>query len=773
MATIGNLWINIKANTKSLQRGVGGAKNSLAAFGKFMMNPAVLGIAVLTVAIVAWVKLGKAIVSGLKSAVQESMKFNQSMAKVGAVTMSTGKDFDLMRKKALELGRTSVFTADQVAGGQLALAKAGLTSSEVNETIEATAHLAAAADMDLAEASGVVVNAMRAFNLTAEDTTHIADVFALTMSRSNTTVLEHADALAYVAPVARSLGFSLEHTSAMIGVLADSGIKGSMAGTGLRRVMSALATEIETHGVQALDNWITAGHTVSEDLLKFGLRGFNVTQVLALMRKKMLALGQETLTASDIVKKMAEMRMDTLEGDFIKLKSAVSGLKIVVGDELEPVIRQVVQISTHAVNAITAGFVEWVKSADDVELSMKDLELIVRGIFIGTQMAIQSMIQLFNEQIREARILLNIGQVIANAIELISELASGSFVGTGMEFKDIVTDLKDIGDTVQKGWFGKPNESIDKLFEEIIKAFDSGTKELDEKVKAFSDKSGNQFLESLGLTSKGLAQMDEATAKILDKMSTWRDKLDDEWLFAGWEKWEIDADKAIEVLEKMGGETKAIAEIWEMIDFKNHMDDLLKVEAQMEKMKDEAQSIFESVMTPFEKLESEKANLSKLFAEGVLSDETYNRALKKLEKTLEDSEAKVKLGVDEKAIQKGFTVGLQTAMGTVKIAGEVNRTEQLAQKSLQVQENMNRLNEAMVGNTKSTSDALAGTVKTDVDGLKEKITSALSNATITASITTATLEGVIKDGNEILRGGFMAVVNEVKNISNETTSPLT
>jgi len=778
MATIGNLWINIKANTKSLQRGVGGAKNSLAAFGKFMTNPAVLGIAAVTAAIVVWVKLGKAIASGLASAVKESMKFNQSMAKVGAVTLSTGKGFDEMREKALELGRTSVFTADQVAAGMLALAKAGLEHSEVNETIEATANLAAAADIELAEASGVVVNAMRAFGLTAEDTTHIADVFALTMSRSNTTVLEHADALAYVAPVARSLGFSLEHTSAMIGVLADSGIKGSMAGTGLRRVMSALASEIETHGVQALDNWITAGHTVSEDLIKFGLRGFNVTQVLALMRKKMLELGQETLTASDIVKKMAEMRMDTLEGDFIKLKSAVSGLKIVVGDELEPTIRQITQVATHAVNAITTGFVEWVTSAEKVELSMEDLQLVVRSMFIGTQMAIQSMIQFFNESIREARLVLNIGEIIANTLELISEIASGSFAGTAIELNDLVKDFKDVGDTVMKGWFGKPNESIDDLFNEIVKAFDEGSKAVEEKAKASSDKVGSQFLDSLGLGASGLAQIDEATAKILDKMSTWHDKLGEQWDFHGWEQWEIDAEKALRVLEKMGGEEKAIAGIWEMIDFRKHMDDLIEVENQMTEMRNEADRILESVMTPMEKFESEKANLDKIFGNGFLSDETYDRALKKLEETLEDSEAKIQLGVEPGSnfsteIQKGFTVGLQTAMGTIKVAGQVNKTEQIAQQSLQVQKNMNRLNEAMEKNTESTSKAVTGTVDTSINGLAKSVTAGINSARLDVTMNQDKLESLAEKNNSINETGFTNVVNEIKNMASNNTGVLT
>ena len=542
--------------------------------------------------------------------------------------------------------------------------------------------------------------------------------------------------------------------------------------------MSALASEIETHGVQALDNWITAGHTVSEDLIKFGLRGFNVTQVLALMRKKMLELGQEALTASDIVKKMAEMRMDTLEGDFIKLKSAVSGLKIVVGDELEPTIRQITQVATHAVNAITTGFVEWVTSAEKVELSMEDLQLVVRSMFIGTQMAIQSMIQFFNESIREARLVLNIGEIIANTLELISEIASGSFAGTAIELNDLVKDFKDVGDTIMKGWFGKPNESIDKLFNEIVKAFDEGSKAVEEKAKASSDKVGNQFLESLGLSSEAIEQMDAVTAKILNKMYTWHEELGEQWDFHGWEQWKINAHQALKVLEKMGGEEKAIAGIWEMIDFRKHMDDLIEVENQMTEMRNEADRILESVMTPMEKFESEKANLDKIFGNGFLSDETYDRALKKLEETLEDSEAKIQLGVEPGSnfsteIQKGFTVGLQTAMGTIKVAGQVNKTEQIAQQSLQVQKNMNRLNEAMEKNTESTSKAVTGTVDTSINGLAKSVTAGINSARLDVTMNQDKLESLAEKNNSINETGFTNVVNEIKNMASNNTGVLT
>ena len=789
MATIGNLWINIKANTKALIRGIGGAKNSLAAFGKFMMNPAVLGVAAVAIAVAVWVQLGKAIVSGLSSAVKESAKFNQSMAKVGAVTLKTGKGFDLMRKKALDLGRTSVFTADQIAGGQLALAKAGLDASEVNETIEATAHLAAAADLDLAEASGVVVNAMRAFGLTAKDTTHIADVFAITMSRSNTTVLEMADALSYVAPVARALGFSLEHTSAMIGVLADAGIKGSMAGTGLRRVMSALATEIETHGVQALDNWITAQHTVSEDLLKFGLRGFNITQVLALMRKKMLELGQASLTASDVVKKMAEMRMDTLEGDFIKLKSAASGFKIIVGDELEPALRQITQVATHGLNAITLGLVEWLQGTKDLKFEMDDLHKTMETGFIVGMGFVGAFVGFFEEELSKLKILKNIGDIIVTGASFVSPVQIGS---VSDKLEGLKTDFKELGEGIQGSLgMGGAEGKVQSLTNTIVEKMREAREAVEEEIKAKADKTGDDFLNYLGIKAgaEGLSKLDEDQIKILDKMFQFGEKLDDAWKFKGMEKFEIDAKKAIEVLKKLGGEEQTIFNVQSMVLEQKHFNRIISAEEEinslwqkgnatrnsgltiletynlqlrnlhantrlvegsvedynlawegaMDNLIKKAKQMEDSVMTPFEKFEKEKLDIEQMFQLELINEETFSRLLKALEKTIEDSDLALELGLDTANVSKGFVASLDTALGTVKIGGESNQAVQVANQTLSVQENMNRLTESVATSVAKSSKALEGTVNTKVTGLQEQVTAGVNSAKLKVEVNTQLL----------------------------------
>ena len=802
MATIGNLWVNIKANTRGLVRGIGGAKNSLAAFGRLMAHPAVLGVGALVIASKAWIALGKGIVRGLTLAVQESKKFNQAMAKVGAVTLTTGAGFEAMREKALLLGRTTVFTADQIAQGQLALAKAGLSNVEVNEAISATADLAAASDMDLAEATGILVNVMRAFDLKAEDTTHIADVLAITMSRSNTTIEEMGEAFSYVAPVARSLGFSLEHTSAMIGVLADAGIKGSMAGTGLRRVMSALATEIEENGVRALDDWITAQHTVSEDLLKFGLRGFNITQVLSLMRKKMIELGNAGITASNVVKKMAEMRMDTLEGDIIKLQSAWSGLKIVIGDEVEPALRQILDVSTHLINALTLSIRDWLKETDALVFSTRELETIVEGLIVSTGVAFATAVNYFNELIREARIIWNIGQIIVGLLDVAKDLVQGDMSAI-LGLKDLTTDVKDIGDAIQKGWFGEGGASVQELFDDVLKNFQESRKKLEEEIKATADKKSNAFLEYLGITpedAEGMKKFDEEQLKILDKMHQFGKDLEDSWDFHGWEPFEVDAQKAINLLEQMGDEAEAISKIRGLVDWQRQLNAIVEAESEVVRLIEKGNSLWnsqlsvtetyefqlkklneqhdllnlsteeyllawdgamagliakgkqieESVMTPLEKFERDRLELESLFELQFINEETYKRKLKELEEVINDSDVKVELGLSDDAMIKGFTEGLQSALGTVNIAGEMSKTERIASKSLAIEKNMEILTTQIATSSNITANAIGNNL---------------------ANLNSDTLEDIAREGNEINKLGFKDVVNEIKNLS--SGAPLT
>ena len=145
-----------------------------------------------------------------------------------------------MTSTALELGRETLFSAIQAAQGMQILARAGFNTREILDSIRPTLDLAIVGNMELAEATNIAISALRGFNLETRKAAEVADILALGSSKANTTVEELGNALAYVAPVAAGAGLSIEETVAAIGILSNAGIRGSRAGTTLRRALSQL-----------------------------------------------------------------------------------------------------------------------------------------------------------------------------------------------------------------------------------------------------------------------------------------------------------------------------------------------------------------------------------------------------------------------------------------------------------------------------------------------------------------------------------------------------
>ena len=124
------------------------------------------------------------------------------------------------------------------------MAMAGWDASQMMDGIAGIMDLAAASGEDLATTSDIVTDALTAFGLQASDSAHFADVLAQASSKSNTNVGLMGETFKYVAPVAGALGYSIEDTAVAIGLMANSGIKGSQAGTALRSTITRLAKPV-------------------------------------------------------------------------------------------------------------------------------------------------------------------------------------------------------------------------------------------------------------------------------------------------------------------------------------------------------------------------------------------------------------------------------------------------------------------------------------------------------------------------------------------------
>lgn len=175
-----------------------------------------------------------------KSVIDTGVNFDTSMSNVKAISGATAEEFDALRAKAQEMGASTKFTATEAADAFSYMAMAGWKAEDMISGVEGIMNLAAASGEDLAATSDIVTDALTAFGLSASDSGRFADVLAAASSNANTNVGMMGETFKYIAPVAGSLGYSVEDMATAIGLMANSGVKGSQAGTALRAALSRL-----------------------------------------------------------------------------------------------------------------------------------------------------------------------------------------------------------------------------------------------------------------------------------------------------------------------------------------------------------------------------------------------------------------------------------------------------------------------------------------------------------------------------------------------------
>jgi len=170
-------------------------------------------------------------------------RFDDRMRQVQAVTQANEEQFKLLREEAKRLGRTTSFSASQVAELMVELGRAGFAPQEIERSTEAILNLARSTSTDLARSAEIAANTLRAFNIEATETGRVADVLAAAANKSSQDLSTLFESLKFVAPIAKEAGLSLEEVAADIGVMANNAVKGSQAGTSFRRILINLSKE--------------------------------------------------------------------------------------------------------------------------------------------------------------------------------------------------------------------------------------------------------------------------------------------------------------------------------------------------------------------------------------------------------------------------------------------------------------------------------------------------------------------------------------------------
>lgn len=321
--------------------------------------------------------LGAAIYAG---PVKKSRELEAQMSTVKAISNATTEDMTRLTDMAKHMGATTQFTAVEAGKALEYMAMAGWKTDQMLGGLPGIMNLAAASGEDLGQVSDIVTDALTAFNMTADQSGRFADVLAQASSNANTNVSMMGATFQKVAPVAGTLGYSVEDMSLGIGLMANASVKAETAGTSLKTALANMAKPtkqmqayMDKYGI-SLTNADGSMKTFREviDNLRFSLGGLSKTEktaaATAIFGKESFAGMLAIVNASDAdfkkvsdavnnaagaAERMAAIKLDNLEGDVTLLKSATDGLQTAIGDALLPTFRAGTQQLTKFVSNLT------------------------------------------------------------------------------------------------------------------------------------------------------------------------------------------------------------------------------------------------------------------------------------------------------------------------------------------------------------------------------------------------------------------------------------
>ena len=398
--TLDEVLVRLNGDNSGLDRAVDKSKKK---FGG--LKSVVGGLA--SVGTKAFIGLGIASVAGIGISIARFATFEQSMASVQAVSGATAEEFEDLSDVAKEMGATTKFTAGESADALSFLAMAGMEAHDMVSALPKVLQLAAAGELELAHAADLVTNVMAGYGLQVEQLGRANDVLVKAATSANTDISQLGQAFKFVGAIAKNAGISFEETTGALALMGNAGLQASMAGTGLRRIISKMlnptkeaAGILDELGIIAVDDageilplvdiisqFEDAGLGAADALTIFGDRGGPA--MLALLEQgsdALKALVVDLENSGGTAERIANTKLDTLSGAFTILKSAIDAVFIEVGSRFAPAMRgmaeSITSLTTTALPAII-GFFDSI-AGNDVGESLGKLSLVFVGFVSKT-----------------------------------------------------------------------------------------------------------------------------------------------------------------------------------------------------------------------------------------------------------------------------------------------------------------------------------------------------------------------------------------------------
>ena len=452
MATVKALNIAIGANTQGFRRGL---KQSEGALSRFKRTAGSVGSGV-----ARGLAVGGAGVAAVGTAIGLSVKsfaeFESGMLRVQAVTGATGAEFQALTEQAKQLGATTAFSAKQAAEGMGFLGQAGFNATEIQAAMGSVLNLAAAGALELADAADITASVLRGFGMDATEATKVTDVLAKAAASSNTSVQEMGEGFKFVGPVASAMGLSIEETAAALSVLSDAGLKGSLAGTGLRQALVKLGPDIIRSGgllpaLKALDS--EGIRAVTDAMDSLGARAGTAAIALANNTARAEELEESYKNSGGAAQDMADILMSGVTGAGLNVGSAFEAVKNNLGEAFGEASIGFLDAFAEALRAV-AGLVGDV--GDEFGLTKEDGRaafMAIIDVLESVSVAGSHVIDGFRAGFLGIRIVLGsvLTAIAAGLVELIDLAASAAdllgFEETAEEMRGAATFLADMRDS--------------------------------------------------------------------------------------------------------------------------------------------------------------------------------------------------------------------------------------------------------------------------------------------------------------------------------------
>lgn len=304
-----------------------------------------------------------ALVNEFRKAINVTMEFNATISNLSALTGAVGKDLEVFRQAAIDIGGATSLSATQAAEAMKLIGSASpdllKSADSLKEVTQQAVTLAEAAGSTMPEAADAITGALNQFQLGADQAARVINVLAAGAKEGASEINDTVAAMKNAGVVAAQAGLNFEQFNGAIQALAQGQIKGAEAGTGLRNVLTILNTQMKAElrpsvvGLStALANLEKAGMNDTEMVKLFGRENITVAKVMLQFRGTMDDV-TGAITGTSEAYKQAKTNQDNLKGDVAQLSSAFETLQLAIGDISDDNLRAITKHVTEMLNGFT------------------------------------------------------------------------------------------------------------------------------------------------------------------------------------------------------------------------------------------------------------------------------------------------------------------------------------------------------------------------------------------------------------------------------------